>query len=87
MDENDCMFCLQIDPESFVLGFSARSDNLAVTYGGGGVLVIAEYSNAYYKYINSAIANNLKPIGLMKMQYVNIYPNMYECVLRLNDDS
>ena len=30
--------------------------------------------------INSAIANNLKPLGMMKMQCVTIYPNIYECV-------
>ena len=30
--------------------------------------------------INSAIANNLKPIGLMEMQCVTIYSNIYECV-------
>ena len=30
--------------------------------------------------INSAIANNLKPIGLMKMQCVTIYPSIYEWV-------
>ena len=30
--------------------------------------------------INSAIANNLKPIGMMKMHCVTIYPNSYECV-------
>ena len=31
-------------------------------------------------YVNSAIANNLKPIGMMKMQCVTMYPNIYECV-------
>ena len=30
--------------------------------------------------ITSAIANNLKPIGMMKMPCVTIYPNIYECV-------
>ena len=30
--------------------------------------------------VNSAIANNLKPIGMMKMQCVNTFPNIYECV-------
>ena len=30
--------------------------------------------------INSAIANNLKLIGMMKMQCVTLYPNIYECV-------
>ena len=30
--------------------------------------------------INSAIANNIKPIEMMKMQCVTIYPNIYECV-------
>ena len=30
--------------------------------------------------INPAIAENLKPIGMMKMQCVTIYPNIYECV-------
>ena len=30
--------------------------------------------------INSIIANNLKSIGMMKMQCVTIYPNIYECV-------
>ena len=30
--------------------------------------------------LNPAIANNLKPIRMMKMQYVTIYPNTYECV-------
>ena len=30
--------------------------------------------------MNSAIANNLKPFGNMKMQYVTIYSNIYECV-------
>ena len=30
--------------------------------------------------INSAIANSLKPIGMMKMQCVTIHPNIYECV-------
>ena len=30
--------------------------------------------------INSAIANNLKPIGMMKMLCVIIYENIYECV-------
>ena len=34
--------------------------------------------------INSAIANNLKPIGMMKMQCVTIYPNIYECVSDYN---
>ena len=31
--------------------------------------------------INSAIANNLKPIGMMKMQcvHVTLYPNIYGC--------
>ena len=29
--------------------------------------------------LNSTIANDLKPIGMMKMQYVTIYPNIYEC--------
>ena len=24
--------------------------------------------------------SNLKPIGMMKMNYVTIYPNIYECV-------
>ena len=27
---------------------------------------------------NSAIANSLKPIGMMKMQCVTVYPNIYE---------
>ena len=27
----NCIFCLQIDPESFVMGFSKRSDNLLRT--------------------------------------------------------
>ena len=31
--------------------------------------------------INSAIANNLKPIAMMKMQCVTVYPNICECVL------
>ena len=30
--------------------------------------------------INPAIENNLKPIGMMKMQCVIIYSNIYECV-------
>ena len=30
--------------------------------------------------INSAIANILKPLGIMKMQCVTIYLNIYECV-------
>ena len=30
--------------------------------------------------INSAIANNPKPIRMMKMKSVTIYPNIYECV-------
>ena len=30
--------------------------------------------------INSAIANNLKPIRMMKIQCVTIYLNIYECV-------
>ena len=30
--------------------------------------------------INFAIANNLKRIGIMKIQHVTIYPNIYECV-------
>ena len=30
--------------------------------------------------INSAILNNLKPIGMMKMHCVTIYLNIYECV-------
>ena len=30
--------------------------------------------------INSAIANNLKPIGMMKTQRETVYPNIYECV-------
>ena len=30
--------------------------------------------------INSAIANNLKTIGMMKMQCVTSYPIFYECV-------
>ena len=30
--------------------------------------------------IKSTIANNLKPIGMMKTQSVTIYPNIYECV-------
>ena len=30
--------------------------------------------------INAAIANNLKPIWLMKMQCETVYPNIYECV-------
>ena len=30
--------------------------------------------------IKSAIANNLKTNGMMKMQCVTIYPNIYECV-------
>ena len=30
--------------------------------------------------INSAIVNNLKPIVMMKIQCVTIYPNIYECV-------
>ena len=30
--------------------------------------------------INSAIANNPKPIGMVKMQCVTIYPNICECV-------
>ena len=29
--------------------------------------------------LNSAIANDLKPIGMMKMQCVTVYPNIYEC--------
>ena len=29
--------------------------------------------------INSAIANNLKPIGMIKMLCVAIYPNIYQC--------
>ena len=34
--------------------------------------------------INSAIANNLKTIGMMKMQRVTIYRNIYECVSDYN---
>ena len=30
--------------------------------------------------ISLAIANNLKPIGMMKMLCVTIFPNIYECV-------
>ena len=30
--------------------------------------------------INSAIANNLKPIGMIEIQCVTIYPNIYESV-------
>ena len=30
--------------------------------------------------VNSAIANNLKPMGMIKMQLVIIYPNIYACV-------
>ena len=30
--------------------------------------------------INSAIANDRKPIGMIKMQCVTIYANIYECV-------
>ena len=30
--------------------------------------------------INSAITNDMKPIGMMKMQCVTIFPNIYECV-------
>ena len=29
--------------------------------------------------IKSAIANNRKPIEIMKMQCVTIFPNIYEC--------
>ena len=31
--------------------------------------------------INSAIANNLKPIGMIKMQCLTIYPNIYARLL------
>ena len=34
----------------------------------------------FTKEINPAIANNPKPIGMIEMQYVTIYPNIYECV-------
>ena len=30
--------------------------------------------------INSAIVNNLKPIGMMKMQCITIYLNIKECI-------
>ena len=30
--------------------------------------------------MNSAIVNNLKPIGIMKMQCETVYPNIYACV-------
>ena len=30
--------------------------------------------------INSAITNDMKPIGMMKIQCVTIFPNIYECV-------
>ena len=30
--------------------------------------------------INLAIANNLEPIGIMKLQCETVYPNIYECV-------
>ena len=40
--------------------------------------------------INSAIANNLKPIGMMKMQCVTVCSNIYECVsdyMEIHNDS
>ena len=41
----------------------------------------AEYSFRLFTIeINSAIANNMKPIGMMTLQRVTIYPNIYECV-------
>ena len=30
--------------------------------------------------INSAIANNLKPIGMMEMQCVTMYPNVFPII-------
>ena len=42
---------------------------------------LSEYFFRLFKIeIHSAISNNLKPIGMMKMQCVTIYPNIYECI-------
>ena len=41
---------------------------------------LAEYFfRSFTTEINPAIANNMKPIGMMKMQWVTINPNIYEC--------
>ena len=37
--------------------------------------------------INSANANNLRLIGMMKIQCVTVYPNNYERVFDYNEDS
>ena len=44
------------------------------------VLLGRYFSRLFTIEINSAIANNLKPIGMMEMQCVTIYPNLYEYV-------
>ena len=42
---------------------------------------LAEYFFRFFTIeIDSAIANNLKPIGMMEMQCVTINPNICECV-------
>ena len=38
------------------------------------------YDRLLYDRDNSAIANNVKPIGIMKKQCETVYPNIYECV-------
>ena len=38
------------------------------------------FSRLFTIKMNSAIANNLKPIEMMKIQFLTIYPNVYECV-------
>ena len=47
------------------------------------------FSQLFTLDINSAIASNLKPIGMMEMQCVTIIPNIYECVsdyMKINHD-
>ena len=47
------VFRVQIDLESFVLGYSARSDDLLCNLcGGGGRIHCTDYCNIYLKFIS-----------------------------------
>ena len=51
--------------------------------GDGGLKPRSHLAEYFFRLLtielNSPIANNLKPIGKIKMQCVTIYPNIYEC--------
>ena len=70
--------CIQILLENTVIFVLSLFTNTAQL--GEHLRFRVAYAFEAPKRINSADAINLKLIGIMKMQYVTIYPNIYECV-------